>query len=52
MTDGREELAYFPHRNGRDWIAWVPDGYYTSSVNGDSTYDLSAAIGVPKSVVR
>lgn len=36
MSDGREELAYFPHRNGTDWIAWVPDGYYMSSVAGDN----------------
>jgi WD40 repeat protein len=36
MKDGREVLAYFPHRNGRDWIAWVPDGYYMSSVYGDN----------------
>ena len=34
--DGREVLAYFPHNNGRDWIAWVPDGYYMSSVYGDN----------------
>jgi hypothetical protein len=36
MRDGREELAYFPHRNGQDWIAWVPEGYYMSSVYGDN----------------
>ncbi len=36
MQDGREVLAYFPHNNGRDWIAWVPDGYYMSSVYGDN----------------
>jgi WD40 repeat protein len=36
VSDGREQLAYFPHRNGRDWIAWVPDGYYMSSVSGDN----------------
>ncbi len=35
MQDGREVLAYFPHNNGRDWIAWVPEGYYMSSVYGD-----------------
>jgi hypothetical protein len=29
-------LAYFPHANGNEWIAWTPDGYYTSSVNGDN----------------
>ena len=36
MQDGQEILAYFPHVNGRDWMAWVPDGYYTSSVYGDN----------------
>ncbi len=36
MQDGRETLAYFPHRNGQDWIAWVPDGYYMSSIYGDN----------------
>ena len=36
MTDGKEMLAYFPHGNGKDWIAWTPDGYYTSSVYGDN----------------
>jgi hypothetical protein len=36
MEDGREVLAYFPHNNGRDWIVWVPDGYYMSSVYGDN----------------
>lgn len=33
---GKELLAYFPHKNGTDWICWVPDGYYMSSVNGDN----------------
>jgi WD40 repeat protein len=36
MQDGQEILAYFPHNNGRDWIAWVPDGYYMSSIYGDN----------------
>jgi hypothetical protein len=36
MRDGREVLAHFPHNNGRDWITWVPDGYYMSSVHGDN----------------
>jgi WD40 repeat protein len=36
MADGQEILAYFPHVNGTDWMAWVPDGYYTSSVYGDN----------------
>lgn len=36
MSDGREIISYFPHGTGSDWMAWVPDGYYTSSVNGDN----------------
>lgn len=36
MSDGQEVLAYFSHNNGQDWIAWVPDGYYMSSVYGDN----------------
>jgi len=36
MQDGQEVLAYFPHNNGKDWIAWVPDGYYMSSIYGDN----------------
>ncbi len=35
MRDGLEVLAYFPHANGADWIAWTPAGYYMSSANGD-----------------
>ncbi len=36
VADGDEVLAYFPHRNGSDWIAWIPDGYYASSLFGDN----------------
>jgi WD40 repeat protein len=36
LKDGRELFAYFPHRNGQDWIAWLPSGYYISSVLGDT----------------
>ncbi len=35
-SDGKEIVSYFPHGNGVDWMAWMPDGYYTSSVNGDN----------------
>lgn len=35
MQDGAEVFAYFPHRNGTDWIAWEPRGYYMSSYFGD-----------------
>lgn len=36
ISDGRQMLAYFPHRNGGDWIAWTPEGYYKSSLRGDN----------------
>jgi WD40 repeat protein len=36
MRDGKPIIAYFPHGNGVDWMAWTPAGYYTSSVNGDN----------------
>ena len=36
MRDGREVISFFAHANGVDWMAWTPDGYYTSSVNGDN----------------
>ena len=36
VDDGEEIFAYFPHRNGRDWIAWEPRGHYMSSYFGDN----------------
>jgi WD40 repeat protein len=35
ISDGVEVLAFFPHRNGKEWVAWTPDGYYMSSPGGD-----------------
>ncbi|MDM0053041.1 caspase family protein [Variovorax sp. J22R115] len=35
QSDGQEVLAFFPHNNDRDWLAWRPDGYYASSEEGD-----------------
>jgi hypothetical protein len=34
-TDGALVLSLFPHANGEDWIAWIPEGYYMSSLYGD-----------------
>jgi hypothetical protein len=36
MEDGKEILALFVNRNGKDWIAWIPSGYYMSSTAGDN----------------
>lgn len=33
--DGVEMLAFFPHANGVDWVAWTPDGRYAASAEGD-----------------
>jgi Caspase domain len=33
---GQEVLALFLHRNGKEWVAWRPDGYYASSLRGDN----------------
>lgn len=35
-TDGAEVFSLFVHRNGIDWIGWIPSGYYVSSVSGDN----------------
>ncbi len=32
---GEERLAYFPHADGRRWVAWTPDGYYAASIGGE-----------------
>ena len=34
--DGLETLALFVDRLSREWVLWRPDGYYSSSENGDS----------------
>ena len=35
VATGQERLAAFVHANGRDWVAWRPDGHYASSPEGD-----------------
>jgi len=32
---GKELLAFFPHKDGKRWIMWTPDGYYDASPHGD-----------------
>lgn len=34
--DGVEVLALLALRNGVDWVAWIPQGYYESSLAGDN----------------
>jgi WD40 repeat protein len=31
LDDGREILALYPHADGRQWVAWTPEGYFDAS---------------------
>ncbi len=35
LTDGEELLAFFPHRDGKRWVAWTPLGQYAASPGAD-----------------
>jgi WD40 repeat protein len=35
MTDGKELLAFFPHKDKKRWVLWTPKGYYDCSANGE-----------------
>lgn len=35
LTDGAEQVALFPHPDRERWVAWLPDGTYDTSVNGE-----------------
>jgi WD40 repeat protein len=35
IRDGREKLAFFPHADGKRWVAWTPSGYYQASPGGE-----------------
>lgn len=34
-SDGAEQLAFFPHANGRDWVVWTPEGFYDAGGEGE-----------------
>ena len=35
LSDGKELLALFVHRDGQRWVAWTPQGYYDASAGAD-----------------
>ena len=35
MADGKELLALFPHRDGKHWVAWTPQGFYQASAGAE-----------------
>lgn len=34
-ADGKELLAFYPHPDGKRWVAWTPEGYYDASPGAD-----------------
>ncbi len=35
IKDGKEFLAFFPHKDGRRWVLWTSSGYYAASAGAD-----------------
>ena len=35
MTDGKELLTFFPHKDRKRWVMWSPGGYYDASAGAD-----------------
>lgn len=33
--DGREILAFYPHADGKRWVAWTPEGYFDAAANAE-----------------
>lgn len=38
LSDGKELLALFVHREDRRWVAWTPEGFYDASPGGESLF--------------
>lgn len=35
LSDGKELLAFFPHKDQKRWVLWTPGGYYDASPGGE-----------------
>jgi WD40 repeat protein len=35
MEDGKELVAFFPHKDRKRWVIWTPKGYYDASPDGE-----------------
>ncbi|MGI9105274.1 MAG: caspase family protein, partial [Pyrinomonadaceae bacterium] len=35
MTDGKELLTFFPHKDRKRWVLWTPSGYYDAAPNSE-----------------
>jgi len=36
MKSGKELLAFFPHRDGNRWVAWMPEGFFAAPEGAES----------------
>lgn len=36
LTDGKELLAFFPHKDGKRWVVWTPEGFFDASEGGEA----------------
>ncbi len=34
-SDGQEQLAFFPHPDGKRWVLWTPEGFYSASADAE-----------------
>ncbi|NGZ29176.1 MAG: hypothetical protein G8345_20105 [Magnetococcales bacterium] len=48
VSDGKELLAFFPHSDGKRWVAWTPAGYYKASADGESLLGWHVNQGLDK----
>jgi len=48
LTDGKEQLAFFPKNNGEDWVMWTPEGFFNAGGNGKEMIGYALNQGVNK----
>jgi WD40 repeat protein len=54
MSDGKELLALFPHKDGKRWIAWTPEGFFAAFKGAESliVYHLNNGANRIPSIVQ
>ncbi len=50
MKDGREILAFFPHKDQKRWVLWSPSGYYDASPGAEELIGWHVNQGKDKAV--
>ncbi len=36
LSDGHEQLAFFPAPDGKRWVLWIPEGFFNSASGGEA----------------